>query len=78
VGSGGREWAEKAHAAHVASTTVESDVEALKLLIAKFQERVTQAIQDDDAWAIEAWAPRLARHHAELAADLRKRSDQES
>jgi hypothetical protein len=69
-----RGWSVTAHIDHVATTTVDSDIAALKLLIAKAQTRVSKAVENDDAMMLEGWAPVLADLHAQLAADLRLRS----
>jgi hypothetical protein len=70
-------WAEKDHAAHAASRTVEQDIAALKDLIAYAQDLVITAVENDDVFILEGWAPKLADLHAQLAADVRKRIEQD-
>lgn len=69
-------WAEKDHTNHVASRTFEQDISALKDLIAYAQGLVNAAVETDDVFILEGWAPKLADLHAQLAADLRAQREQ--
>lgn len=70
-------WGEESHAEHVASTTVESDIEALKALIARTQRLLTDDIEHGYTSFIEGRMRRLNRLVAELVADMERQASGE-
>jgi hypothetical protein len=69
---GGQSWAREAHLAHVALTTVASDIETLNQLITEANRKLVDAISSQDSFALEVYSQVVARLAGQLASDLRK------
>jgi hypothetical protein len=70
-------WGQAAHAKHVESTTVESDIEALKALIVKQQGWLAKDIEGGYASFIERRAEMLSKLVTQLLADMERQASGE-
>lgn len=70
-------WGQEAHAKHIASTTVESDIEALKALIARTQRLLADDIEHGYASFIEGRMKRLNELTTALLADMEREASDE-
>ena len=70
--SASKTWRKKVFATHLASNTLESDIERGTALLAKATEQLTQMIVKDDMLPsfVEAQTAKIARIGKELATDL--------
>jgi hypothetical protein len=70
-------WGRAAHARHVEGTTVESDIEALKAMIAKQQGFLTKDIESGYASFIEGRMKRINELVTQLLADMERQASGE-
>jgi hypothetical protein len=70
-------WGQEAHARHVASTTVEGDIEALKAMIAKQQGFLTKDIEGGYTSFIEGRMKRLSELVTQLLVDMKRQASGE-